>query len=91
LVPPKKELCVGKTKRDKGSKLIALADGHGLPLAVCAESASAADVRLVNRTLEERFVANAPEKLKTAEPCASNGYGKSNACLLGWTVLYPWI
>ena len=59
----KRGLCVGKTKRGKGSKLMAIADGHGLPLAICAESASPAEVKLVSRTLEERFVADVPEKL----------------------------
>src|SRR5271157_4308953 len=32
--------CVGKTKRGKGTKVMALADRHGLPLAVHLESAS---------------------------------------------------
>jgi len=59
----KRGLCVGKTKRGKGSKLMAIADGHGLPLAICAESASPAEVKLVSRTLEARFVADVPEKL----------------------------
>jgi transposase len=54
---------VGKTKRGKGSKLMAIADSHGLPLAICAESASPAEVKLVSQTLEQRFVAEVPEKL----------------------------
>jgi transposase len=40
-----------------------IADGHGLPLAVCTDSASPAEVTLVQRTLEERFVAEPPERL----------------------------
>jgi transposase len=59
----KRGLCVGKTKRGKGSKLMAIADSHGLPLAICAESASPAEVKLVAQTLERRFVADVPEKL----------------------------
>src|SRR5690349_10449171 len=59
----KRGLCVGKTKRGKGSKLMAIADSHGLPLAICAESASPAEVKLVTQTLEQRFVADVPEKL----------------------------
>jgi transposase len=59
----KRGLCVGKTKRGKGSKLMAIADRHGLPLAICAESASPAEVKLVAQTLEQRFVADVPEKL----------------------------
>ena len=54
---------MGKTKRGKGSKLMAIADSHGLPLAICAESASPAEVKLVAQTLEQRFVADVPEKL----------------------------
>ena len=50
-VPAKKRgLCVGKTKRGKGSKLMAIADRDGLPLAVCTESASPAEVKLVAAT-----------------------------------------
>lgn len=59
----KRGLCVGKTKRGKGSKLMAIADSHGLPLAICAESASPAEVKLVAQTLEQRFIADVPEKL----------------------------
>src|SRR6185369_14128909 len=56
----KRGLCVGKTKRGKGSKLMAIADSHGLPLAICAESASPAEVKLVSQTVEQRFVAELP-------------------------------
>jgi transposase len=40
-----------------------IADGHGLPLALRTESASPAEVKLVESTLEERFVAEVPERL----------------------------
>ena len=40
-----------------------IADGHGLPLAVRTESASPAEVTLVEATLEERAVADVPERL----------------------------
>src|SRR5262249_40700616 len=56
-------LGVGKTKRGKGTKIMAVADGHGLPLAICTESASPAEVKLVSQTLEQRFVAEVPERL----------------------------
>jgi len=42
---------------------MAIADSHGLPLAICAESASPAEVKLVAQTLEQRLVADVPEKL----------------------------
>jgi transposase len=54
---------VGKTKRGKGTKIMGIADRHGLPLALRAESASPAEVKLVAATLEERFVAEVPERL----------------------------
>ena len=59
----KRGLCVGKTKRGKGTKIMAVADGNGLPLAVCTESASPAEVKLVAQTLEQRFIADVPERL----------------------------
>jgi transposase len=59
----KRGLCVGPTKRGKGTKIMAIADSHGLPIAVCTESASPAEVKLVERTVEQRFVADPPERL----------------------------
>jgi transposase len=54
---------VGKTKRGKGTKLMALADGSGLPLAVHAASASPHEVTLVGETLASSFVGEQPERL----------------------------
>ena len=54
---------VGKTKRGKGTKLIAVADSSGLPLAVSVESASPHEVTLVERALESRFVEEKPKRL----------------------------
>jgi transposase len=54
---------VGKTKRGKGTKLMALADGSGLPLAVHAASASPHEVTLVGETLASGFVGEKPERL----------------------------
>ena len=54
---------MGPTKRGKGSKLVAVADGHGLPVAVDVASASPAEVRLVVSTLESRFIPELPERL----------------------------
>jgi transposase len=54
---------VGKTKRGKGTKIMGLADGHGLPLALRTESASPAEVKLVAATLEKRIVREVPERL----------------------------
>ena len=54
---------MGKTKRGKGTKIMAIADGNGLPVAVFTESASPAEVKLVNQTLEQRFIAEVPARL----------------------------
>jgi len=54
---------VGKTKRGKGTKIMGIADGHGLPLALRTESASPAEVKLVEQTLDARIVAEVPERL----------------------------
>jgi transposase len=40
-----------------------IADRHGLPLALRTESASPAEVTLVKQTMEERIVADVPERL----------------------------
>jgi len=54
---------VGKTKRGKGSKVMAVADNAGLPIAISVTSASPHEVTLVSETLAHRFVDQPPEKL----------------------------
>ena len=54
---------MGKTKRGKGTKLMAVADAAGLPLAIHAESASPHEVTLVGETLLQSFIAERPERL----------------------------
>ena len=54
---------MGPTKRGKGSKLMAVADRAGLPLATCVASASPHEVTLVAPTLDSRFVAELPKCL----------------------------
>jgi transposase len=54
---------VGPTKRGKGTKLMALADASGLPVAAHATSASPAEVALVQATLEARFVVEKPARV----------------------------
>jgi transposase len=54
---------VGKTKRGKGTKLMAVADGAGIPVAIHATSASPHEVTLVETTLEQSFVSTGPERL----------------------------
>src|SRR6202161_2698630 len=54
---------VGPTKRGKGSKIMAIADGHGLPLAVHVASASPHETNLVEATLDQRFLRETPERM----------------------------
>jgi len=55
--------CVGKTKRGKGSKIMAIADRKGRPVAVHVESATPHEVTLVQATLADRFVRQLPARL----------------------------
>ena len=54
---------MGKTKRGKGTKLMAVADGAGLPIAISVGSASPHEVKLVETTLKQRFIKEKPERL----------------------------
>ena len=54
---------MGKTKRGKGTKLMALADASGLPLAVDAASASPHELTLVEATLAASCAGEEPERL----------------------------
>jgi transposase len=55
--------CVGATKRGKGTKLIAVADSSGLPMAMHAASATPHEVTLVKETLQSGFAGENPERL----------------------------
>ena len=54
---------MGKTKRGKGTKLMAVADGFGLPVAVDTESASPHEVKLVEQTVCRRFTDERPKRI----------------------------
>ena len=54
---------MGKTKRGKGTKLMAVADGAGFPLAISVGSAAPHEVTLVEETLEKRFTKEKPKRL----------------------------
>ena len=59
----KRGLAVGKTKRGKGTKIMAIADASGFPVAACVESASPHEVKLVEKTIDSSFTPYAPDKL----------------------------
>jgi len=54
---------VGKTKRGKGTKIMVLTDGCGLPLAVNTTSASPHEVTLIEPLLERRVIRRKPRRL----------------------------
>lgn len=54
---------MAKTKRGKGTKIMAVTDAGGVVLSVAIESASPHEVTLVEKTLEERFIDALPQKL----------------------------
>jgi len=53
----------GKTKRGKGTKIMAIAAGNSVPLAVTIDSASPHESKLVDETLTGSFPDELPEKL----------------------------
>ena len=54
---------VGKTKRGKGTKIMVLTDGYGLPIGVDTASASPHEVNLIEPLLEKRLVRRKPKRL----------------------------
>jgi hypothetical protein len=54
---------VGPTKRGKGSKPMLLVDGSGLPLSVAVDSASPAEVTLIEPLLDRAVTRYAPNRL----------------------------
>ena len=60
---PKGGSIVGKTKPSKGTKIMAIADGAGLPVSICIESASPHEVKLFENTVDNRFVSSKPKRL----------------------------
>ena len=55
---------VGKTKRGKGTKLMVVADGEGVPLGILTDSASPHEVTLIEKTIDEIVLpGKQPERL----------------------------
>ncbi|HUX45459.1 MAG TPA: IS5 family transposase [Terracidiphilus sp.] len=53
----------GPTKRSKGTKIVAITSGDGLPLAITVESASPAEGKLMEAVLAGCFLDELPERL----------------------------
>jgi transposase len=56
----KRGLCVGNTRKGKGTKLMVLVDGQGLPLGVYLSSANRAESDLAEVTVESRVTDKKP-------------------------------
>lgn len=54
---------MGKTKRGKGTKIMAGADRHGFPVAISVSSVSPHEITLVESTLETMFTKELPDRL----------------------------
>ena len=54
---------IGPTRRGKGSKIMAISDRHGLPVAIHVASASPHEVTLVDATLAASFIDTRPTRL----------------------------
>ena len=52
----KRGISVSKTEKGKGTKLLVLIDGKGLPLGVSADSAQRSDICQIEPLLEERIL-----------------------------------
>src|ERR1035438_2252955 len=59
----KRGTAVGPTRRGKGSKIMAIADRHGLPVACCVTSASPHESKLVEATVAQRFTRAKPKRM----------------------------
>jgi transposase len=68
---------------------MAVADGHGLPIAICTESASPAEVKLVTQTVEQRFVADVPERLIGDKAYDSDRLDQEVLAQFGCAVIAP--
>lgn len=68
---------------------MAITDRHGLPVALCTTSASPAEVTLVDQTLDERFVADPPERLVGDKAYDSDGLDEKILWEYGTEMIAP--
>src|SRR5690606_38210338 len=59
----KRGLHIGPTKKGKGTKIMAITDASGLPIAIRTFGASTHEVKLVTKTLAALFIEEKPEVL----------------------------
>ena len=80
---------VGPTRRGKGTKIMAIADGAGLPLAICTASASPNEVTLVDQTIESRFIDEVPRRLIGDKAYDSDPLDERLRCKYGIEMISP--
>ena len=76
----KRSLAVGKTKCGKGTKIMAITDTAGFPVAAHVESASPHEVRLVEATIDSGFTQYAPDRL-IGDKAYDTATNLTNSCL----------
>jgi hypothetical protein len=59
----KKGVCLGKTKKCKATKFMAIADASGLSHSVRTTASSIHEVNLVEQYIEKRFIRQLPKRL----------------------------
>jgi transposase len=59
----KRGLDIGKTKKGKGTKIMAITDASGIPLSIWTTGASTHEIKLVEQTIEERFIREKPKNI----------------------------
>ena len=59
----KRGLCVARTRRGLATKIVAVADGNGLPIGVTIAEGTRGEASLVDETLAARFCKKRPERL----------------------------
>ena len=85
----KRGLAVGKTKRGKGTKIMAIADAGGVPVAAHIESASPHEVTLVEATIDSTFTEYAPDRLIGDKAYDSDGLDERLADERGIEMIAP--
>jgi transposase len=85
----KRGLAVGPTRRGKGTKIVAVAAGNSLPLAVSVQSASPAECTLVEEVLAGSFLDELPARLIGDKAYDSDGLDQKLKSEYGIELIAP--
>src|SRR5271157_4296491 len=80
---------VGPTRRGKGTKIVAIAAGNSLPLAVSVQSASPAECQLVEEVLAGSFLDQLPARLIGDKAYDSDGLDQQLKTEYGIELIAP--